>query len=259
MTYPGSGWPEPDPYRDPYGEPDPPPYYGPPQYGPPQYPPADYYGPPQYPQPQYGPPQYPPAQYGQPPYGGYNPPPGAPQYPPPGGSGNRTLILVAAAVVVLLVIAVGTAIALNRNDSSTSSANGSPSFPTSSTPFGGGSTAPSSGSSTGAAVDGPTEAQAKAVALRYIADINAQNKADALTLICDEAKDDYQASLDRSDSDFAYTWSDISYAGVSNDDDETTTVSFDVTVAKNGATKDVTVTFGVVDEGGAKLCSEDAF
>jgi len=64
--------------------------------------------------------------------------------------------------------------------------------------------------------------------------------------------------LAKPDSDFAFQWTKVDYQGVGNNDDETTTVSYGVTVVQGSHSKSLTVVFGVVDENGAKLCSEDA-
>jgi hypothetical protein len=263
MTYPpgtpesGSGWPD----QQPDGQP--PPAYGQPEQ--PTYPAPD---PPTYGQPSYGQPGYGQPAYGQPPsFGGYGPPT-PPGYGPPAGgsgrSGNRTAWIIAAVVVVLALVGGGIGFAATR-DSGKSSANKSPSPKASastSSDFGGGAPlatgSATGGSSDAAAPDGPTEKESRTVAERYINDVNTQNKTDALSLICAEAKDEYQASLDKADSDFAFKWTHVDYLGVSSDDDQTTVVSYDVTVTKGGQSKDLTVAFGVVDEGGAKLCSEDA-
>ena len=177
-------------------------------------------------------------------------------------------------IVVIAVVGGGIAFALTRHSSKSTASPTPRSSVSSSSDFGGGAplatdsnslptdspTDESTDASSGAAVDGPNESDSKTVALRYIADVNSQNKADALTLICDEAKSSYQKSLQDSDNDFTYKWANAQYVGVSNNDDETTTVTFKVSVSKlsGGTARPVTVAFGVVDEDGAKLCSEDA-
>ncbi len=183
-------------------------------------------------------------------------------------------MIIAAVVIVVALVGGGLGYALTRHSSKSSALPTPHSSVSSSSDFGGGAplatdtnTLPtdtpsglSTDASSGAAVDGPNESDSKAVALRYIADVNSQNKADALTLICDEAKSSYQQSLQDADNDFTYKWANAQYVGVSNEDDETTTVTFDVSVTKltGGSAHSVTVAFGVIDEDGAKLCSEDA-
>jgi hypothetical protein len=280
MTYPGSGsgWPEQQPGNDPYGQPpsyDPPAYQPPPSYAqPPVYGPPAYEAPPAYGQPAYGEPVYGQPPYGQPAYGGYGPPPVVPQYgtqygtqygPPPGGSGKRTALIIAAVVVVLALVGAGTAYALTRSSHKTSAGPTLPHSASSSSDFGGGAPlatdtnpAPtgSSSSAPGAAPDGPSEVQARQVAEQYMADVNSQNKADALTLICDAAKSSYQQELTKPDNDFAFTWKAIQYVDVTNSDDQTTTVAYHVTLTQGTDSQSATVTFDVIDEGGPKLCGE---
>jgi hypothetical protein len=290
MTYPGSGppgFPEPDPAHDPNGQP---PAYGQPQYGQPGAP--QYGAPPAYGQPPWGQPGYGQPPYGQPGYG----PPMPPEYgapygqgtPPVGGSGGRTRLIVGL-IVVILAVAVGVsafvltsnhtgnrpvagASAASRPSGDFGSFGGGAPIPADSNPVpdatatetatdsdsGGPTDDPTGAQPTGstAAADGPTVADSQALVGRYVDDLNAQDKVDSLTLICDEEKVAYTKALSESGNDFDYTWSDVTFVKVGSLDDRTTVVTYDATVSTGGNASNGRIAFAVVDEGGAKLCGE---
>jgi hypothetical protein len=274
-----------------YGQPGQPQYGQPaqPQYGQPQYgqPGQPQYGQPA--QPQYGQPQY-----GQPGYGQV-PPYGQPQQPqfgqygtPPGKGSSKTPLLIALVVVVVLVAAGITAFALTRDDKKTTAKGTPTASSTSSSGFGFGapmasdSPRPSSSGGTtdsGSATDDPTDSSsdepvtpsgstaakngpsissAQAVAGRYFTDLNSKNTTDALGLVCAKGKQQFKDSINDADSDFTYTWSNISYVKAGAVGDDVTALGYKVTVSKNGQSQTAQLILYFVTESGAKLCGEKA-
>ncbi|NUS00050.1 MAG: hypothetical protein HOV67_32925 [Kribbellaceae bacterium] len=180
---PNNGWQQPPPYgngpaQPPYGGPGQAPYGGP---GPTQTP----YGPPG--QAPYGPPGQ--APYGGPGYGqGY--PPGGPGY---GGRGpRRTWVFVVLGAVVLLVLIIGVAVALGtRSPGTNTSGPTEPStapLPPSTSSGSSVSPAPTVPTPTAPASAAPRLAEARTLATRFIAYLNANDQAHATALGCEESR-----------------------------------------------------------------------
>ena len=271
MTFPGSGgpgWPgdpsgqnpaqppehtTPLPTPPPYGQPTPPYGQPPPPYGQPT--PA--YGQPT--PPAYGPQ---PGAYGQPgSYGQPPPPPGygtpyGPQPPRPGGS---KVPLIAAIVVLLLVAAGVTAFFLLRSDSKPKP-KASPSHSVSagaqsSAGFPSGSSFPSD--ATSATPGSITETDARQVVVRYLDDVNAQDRTDAETLICSSVVETWKASIDKAGGDFTVSVTHATFQGsTASTDGLDVKYSLDVKELTSSKTGTSPVTFTIVDEGGLKICGE---
>jgi hypothetical protein len=187
--------------------------------------------------------------------------------PPGSGDSNRTAVIAAAVVVALLLLG-GVLLVLLRSDhKAKSSANPTDSiarsdsasgFP-SSTP--GDSTPPTSSDfPTDAAPGGSgsvSEADAKSVVGQYLDDINAQDRNHAATLICPEIVDKWRSSIDQPSGDFTVTITDRTYQGsATNDPGLDVKYLLSVKDRNSAKTGSSTVTFTVVDEGGAKICGE---
>ena len=219
-------------------------------------PPGLQYGPPS-PGPQYG------QQYGQP-YGpvyGAGPPSGQPPVgPKPAGSGRR-LVAVAIAVVVGAAVAVA-AFAVSQGNvkvvagsAVAGSAVAAPSR--SALPSNPSDTQPPRPTGSTAPADGPSLAASQAVATRYFNDLNAKNPADARTLLCDDAKSDFDTTVNDPDSDFTFSWTQITYRGVGAVDSDVTVLTYDTTLTRGSMSDQITVLLYFINENGVKLCGED--
>ncbi len=111
---------------------------------------------------------------------------------------------------------------------------------------------------TAASSEGPSLANSQAVALKYFADLNSKNRTDARTLICDDAKTDFDSTANSPDNDFTFTWSNINYRAVGAVDADVTVLTYDTTLTKDGQSEDFTVLLYFVSESGTKLCGESS-
>ena len=107
-----------------------------------------------------------------------------------------------------------------------------------------------------ASTAGPTLANSQAIAQSYFADLNSKNRTDARTLICDDAKTDFDQTANSPDNDFSFTWSNINYRAVGAVDTDVTVLTYDTTLTKGGQSEDFTVLLYFVTESGTKLCGE---
>jgi hypothetical protein len=275
MSYPGG----PSDPNNPYGQQQP---WNPPPQQPPQQPPYGQQPPPygqQPPPPQqpYGQPQQP--AYGQPAYGqpqqqpwGAPPGPGGPYVPPGGGSNsNRNLIIAIVAILVLVGGGLGIYFATKGGSSKSSAHSGqSSSSAPSSAASSGASSAPSSGDfpsmgmssvsvpSTGGTV---SESDGRAVVERYFNDINAQDTADATTLICQAQLSSWEAHVNDPDGDFSFQIDDTTSFESSAPDSSgglDVTYSVDATKRSTGEKVHASLEFLVIDESGPKICGESA-
>jgi hypothetical protein len=279
MTYPGSGGPgrpgqdpdrspggpdpgegPPDPgYRPPYPRtplPPVPPAYAPPPpgYGESGYGESGYgesgYGESGYGESGYGESGYGESGYGEPGYGesGYAPPPpgyGTPYGPQPPSHSGRNRAPIIAAIVVLLLVGGGavTVFALNSDKNSKPLAGSATSFP-------------SSGSSDSSGdID---EADARGVVDQYLRDVNAQDRADAETLICTPLVDTWKATIDATNGDFTVKVTNSMFqTSKPNARGLDLSYSLDVSDITSGRTAVSPVTFTVVNEiGDLKICGE---
>lgn len=243
MTYPGSGGP-PGP-GDQSGQNPPwpgaavPPLPPPPIAAPPPPPPA--YGP--------VPPGAPVLPYGQPP--AYLPP--VPPYGPAGGQpprrgGVRAPVVATIAVVALVALGVGLFFSLKSDkkspkvaahSSSTAAASGFPS------------------TSTSTSTSTVSESDARTVIVRYLNDVNAQDRADAQTIVCAPLVTTWKSSIDKPGGDFTVSIAKATFEGSTPQSAGLDLAySLDVKDITSGTTATSKVTFTVVDDNGLKLCGE---
>jgi hypothetical protein len=216
--------------------------------------------------PTYGEPAYQPQYYGPPGYG--QSPYGAAPVTPPDDHGNKA-ILAAIVVAVVLVGVIVVAVALTRSGGNSPSAADAalpsitdiPSSPVGpaqagSARAGSNDDDPPSPTGTTAPPAGPSVANAQVVALRYFADLNHDDQADARNLLCEAAKAGFDNTVSDPDNDFTFAWSGINYLSVGAVDDDVTVLTYQVTLTKDSQVQDISLLLYFVNEGGVKICGE---
>jgi hypothetical protein len=123
------------------------------------------------------------------------------------------------------------------------------------------SSAPATGSSLRAAPssDGaaPSEADARAVAECYFADINKRDQKHAETLICSQARDQWKRTVDGTGGDFTVTVDSFTFSkSAAGSQPNSTDVTYQIHVSKGGQHRSSDLTFTVINESGPKICDE---
>jgi hypothetical protein len=102
-------------------------------------------------------------------------------------------------------------------------------------------------------------AGAKKVAQQYFDDIASGDSDSAADLLCKSARSSFSDNLDGPNSDFDYTFTDVTFVSSDDSASDTIKVVYDVSgylTSDKSTTADVELTFEVVDENGPKLCGE---
>jgi hypothetical protein len=100
-------------------------------------------------------------------------------------------------------------------------------------------------------------ANSQVVANRYFNDLNTKNTADARTLLCDDAKSSFDTTVNDPDSDFTFTWTQITYRSVGAVDSDVTVLTYNTTLTRSSQSEQITVLLYFIIENGVKLCGED--
>ncbi|PZS12390.1 MAG: hypothetical protein DLM57_19015 [Pseudonocardiales bacterium] len=99
---------------------------------------------------------------------------------------------------------------------------------------------------------------ARKIVVRYLADVNAQNRTDAATLICPELVDTWRKAIDGPNGDFTVTVTHATFQSASSSSSGVDLkYSLEVKGIKTGSTAVNPVTFTIVAKaGGPKICGE---
>jgi hypothetical protein len=102
-----------------------------------------------------------------------------------------------------------------------------------------------------------SESDARTVIVRYLNDVNAQDRADAQTIVCAPLVTTWKSSIDKPGGDFTVSIAKATFEGSTPQSAGLDLAySLDVKDITSGTTATSKVTFTVVDDNGLKLCGE---
>ncbi|HEV7191778.1 MAG TPA: hypothetical protein VGN35_01135 [Jatrophihabitantaceae bacterium] len=164
------------------------------------------------------------------------------QSPPPPRHGNRAALIAVAVIAVVAAVGIGLVLAFNND---TTVKGGLPAT----------SKTTSSPTLTASAI---ALADARALIVQYLDDINAHNRADATTLICANRVSDWQATIDKPGGDFTVTITKATFKDYqATSDGLNLDYALDVKSVDTSQSRTSNVTFTVIsDVAGLRICGE---